>query len=271
MKKILTIILLIIFILGGLLGISWFIARKKAEKNNENIPTFREFLNWGTSTKKLDPSIPTNTTDFTPKEEGTNDTTQKQNVRISQFTSGGASNVNTNISYDNNYSGNSSSLDIIPAPIDTNFTEPECSDEDLNIEFTPSELARLKVLQAKFYAIADKLHTDTDANIELQNYDTFKTKAMQIKELYTYCQEKAPLVTDPIYQKRVPTPFWSEESRDSETFITPNGPIDTTGYPLNTERVPRTQPFKQKDHQIDLNDWPRLKHIIEYALRLNLW
>lgn len=113
-------------------------------------------------------------------------------------------------------------------PIGTGTTnEPVCSQEDTNIVFTADELAQLKELQNRFYTIAQTLHTDADVDTEVANHDAFAVKADQVTEMYNYCEQKLPLITDPHLQQRVATPFWHTDA-DSLSFInfSSNGGLD---------------------------------------------
>jgi len=95
----------------------------------------------------------------------------------------------------------------------TTTIAPVCSDEDLNITFTADELARLNVLQDRFYTIAQTLHTDADVDTEVANHDAFTVKTDQVKELYAYCESKLPYIDayeDRRLHKHMATPFWHE-------------------------------------------------------------
>ena len=135
---------------------------------------------------------------------------------------------------------------------------PQCSDADVNIVFTSEELARLKTLERRFFTIAESIRTDEDIAREISNHDTFELKGTQILELYNICIQKSDRLTNPIYKRRVRTPFWNTTT-DAPGFVTnePGAGIDifntTPPNPLNS------------------NNTPTYKRILERLLRLNLW
>lgn len=94
-----------------------------------------------------------------------------------------------------------------------------CKDEDLNITFTNEDLARLNILQQRFSTIASYLHTDSDIMIVRANYDSYKVKDAQLKELVQYCEQHAPRITEQRYKTHVPTPFWHENGTDLENHL----------------------------------------------------
>lgn len=145
--------------------------------------------------------------------------------------------------------------DPVPPPeTNTAVAEVFCSEADTNIEFTQAEIARLNILQNRFYTIAQSLRSDADVQTEISNYDAFQVKASQTLELYNYCQSKLPLITNPALQKRVATPFWHDTARDSQTFLSPDGPI-------------------QGEMSIDHSEksMPTLLRILQNVLHINLW
>lgn len=103
----------------------------------------------------------------------------------------------------------------VPIPSTPTTQTPVCSQSDTQITFTPTEIARLRELERRFYATAEYLHTDEELAIETSNYDTFKLKTAKILEMYNYCQQKSPLLPDPLLHKRVATPFWIENDVDN--------------------------------------------------------
>ncbi len=127
---------------------------------------------------------------------------------------------------------------------------PQCSEADVTITFTPSELAELKSLERRFYTIAESIRTDEDLAREVTNHDTFLIKEQQTLELLNYCKQKTPLLANPLYQRRVPTPFWYETGTVGGFIV--DGHNDT--LPIN-----------------NFNSFTYGKRRLEYSLRLNLW
>lgn len=145
-------------------------------------------------------------------------------------------------------------INPIDLPAGGTSTAKYCSDADTNIDFTQEEIARLNILQGRFYTIAQSLHNDADVQTEISNYDAFQVKAAQTMELYDYCQSKLPLITNPDLQKRVATPFWRDETKDSQSFLSTDGP---------------TQGELAIDHSA--SSIPVLMRILQNVLRLNFW
>jgi hypothetical protein len=129
-------------------------------------------------------------------------------------------------------------------------TPPQCSEADVTIVFSPAQLAELKSLERRFYTIAESIRTDEDIAREVTNHDTFNIKGLQVLELYNTCVQKTPTLANPIYARRVPTPFWNDPNTDKGGFI-----VDGTDQvvPINT------------------NNFLYGKRRLEYSLRLNLW
>ncbi len=138
-----------------------------------------------------------------------------------------------------------------PPPPTRSTPLPQCSDADLNIIFTPQELADLKTLERRFYTIAESIRTDEDVAREVSNHDTFDIKGVQLQELLTYCLNKTPQLANPLYKKRVATPFWNNSSTDTLGFV--------------TDSIETFQPI------VNLNDFGYGKGRLVKALRLNLW
>ncbi len=140
-------------------------------------------------------------------------------------------------------------------PSGPNTPAPQCSDADVNIVFTPEELADIKTLERRFYTIAESIRTDEDIAREVTNHDTFKLKGDEILELYNYCAQKSPRLTQTTYQRRVPTPFWNDTTTDRAGFFTE----------ANNREQSLTIAFPD-DFIINM-----LKRRLEYGLKLNLW
>jgi hypothetical protein len=289
MKKSLRIIIIILIILSLILLGAWSRARKQAVKNGYEAPTFRAFLGLGTpkSSKPNENNQNENSSEFT-NEEGEN--TENQNsesptssTRKSIFTNGVFSPVTpTNTigaggvpvvqggsggSVGGSGGGTTGGGVAVTPP--SPQTQPECSDTDLFIEFTPEEINRLNSLKTRFFAIAAELHTDEDLSAEISNYDLFKTKSDKITELSNYCLQ-SPVYTSArgssftvrepygttvpggngAINYRVPTPFWNDKAKDNNAFIHQG---------LNWQGI-----FSDPDLVFP-------ERSIEHALRLNLW
>ncbi len=298
MKRFLTILILILSIVAVFLGISWLVSRKSAQKSGNTPQTFREFITGDTvpgSATSTDDSL---SGAFTTPPDGTLDDgtslikpgpdgvygTQDDistppspagaptDTRISIFTNTGALNPG-----DTTPPSTSSGVapanqpgikTPIPVPVRDTFAGAtvvggnDCTDADQNIVFTPQELAQLRALQNRFYAVATTLHTDADVAAEFANYNTFDLKARKINELANYCTNHIAQVVaaNPIYGTTVATPYWGAPLKDSlygffSKAATPQGGITPPDY---------GGPF-------DINDLTSGLRNVERALRLNLW
>ncbi len=260
MKKILKIILILIVVFFLILGIIWMIGRNSALKDGKEPLSFRQFLGLSTKKNPTD-TIPGETgSDFTGTDGiGTNDGTNGNgtdgtgingggginingggNVNVSTFTDG-TTNPGTGGGTGTNPGGTDTDGDGIddsderpiegggdigtesPGDSDTG-SEPVCSEEDLNIEFTPAQLAQLNILQTRFYTIAQTLRNDADVETEVANRDAFAIKADNALSLYAYCESKLPYINaaaDNRLEARVATPFWRsyETNPTIPTFV----------------------------------------------------
>lgn len=295
MRRIITIIVILIIITGVVLGVLWLSARNKAVKNGTSKPTFREFVtgdvrsgqpttnpggtltsdfaNPSANTDELAPSPTSPSIDssltapgtqsstftndtYTPTSPnggtiGTSNQTTPTSTQTADTTPTGTSvNTSTPSQGGSTTTGNGT---LPNTPSSTNTPVLQCSDADVNIVFTPQELDELKTLERRFYTIAESIRTDEDIAREISNHDTFALKGQQITELYNYCIQKSDRLTSPLYQRRVPTPFWNDPRTDKPGFIT-----EATKQPaaLNT---------------INTRTFDYGKQRIEYALKLNLW
>ncbi len=287
MKKSLRIIIIILILITIILLGFWMRARKQAVKEGSTAPTFRAFLGLGNPKgAKTDDKTPNeNSSDFTGDEDISGAQTENEQIgstiRKSIFTNGelspagSANTTNTGgtviVQGGNNGSGGGNTTGgggvaiTPPSP----QTQPECSDSDLFIEFTPEEINRLNALKTRFFALAGELHTDEDLSAEISNYDLFKTKSDKITELYSYCvqspvytsaQPSSFTVREPYgstvsgrngaINYRVPTPFWHDKAKDNNAFIHQG---------LNWQGI-----FSDPDLVFP-------ERSIEHALRLNLW
>lgn len=283
MRRIITIIIIILVVVGLFLTGSWLLSRRSATQNGKTPQSFREFI---TGTSAVTPSTgttgdlssdftnpPTPTQGSTPisRTEGT-ETSTFTNTNLSpagstpETSSGGGvvapGNTNNNTTPGNN--------DTTPpaTPGTGTAVVPDCSDADLNITFTPAELARLKTLQNRFYAVADTLYTDANVSTEDANHTSFVLKTAQITDLYNYCATLQPgvAVSNPYYAYRVPTPFWYDPSKPN------GGPNNTfTGY-LNIQTQTIGLLFNGTGALLPGPQGVNYtKKRLEGSLRLNLW
>jgi hypothetical protein len=307
MKRNLTIIAIILLIIGSFLGIGWYLARNKAIKNGTTPPSFKSFLGIGTSNKAQNGAIDgTNSSEFI-NPDGTVSIKPKPltksiiPIKTSTFTNGGLSPLGTAnpdiIQGGNTLGGGATSGGGTSSGGGTNtgptgsggsgngggitINTPSCSDEDLNITFTPSEITQLNGLKNRFFAIAENLHTDADVATELSNHDSFKSKLTKISELNDFCRA-SPVFTNaqpsPAYSPgqrnaqnfgqfvpgvngqtinyRVATPFWSE-NKNNDSFV--NQGVNFSGQGNNPKGI-----FVE-------DDFAFFERSIEHALRINLW
>ena len=147
----------------------------------------------------------------------------------------------------------------VPDPDDQLFELTEnlaCSAEDTNIEFTPSEIARLAQLQALFDNISETLYDDAAAEEQRALYTTFKIKTTQTKDLITYCESKSTQLPSQM-RIRVPTPFYNGGA-NANTFT--NNPIVTSDY--NSGSLGRRP----------IASYPiTAATLVERLLRINIW
>lgn len=281
MKRALKIILILLLIIALILLGAWFRARRQSTDEGRPAPTFREFLGLGsrapsTSTDGggLTPDGPSQGGRETPGTETPSETPATGGVAVSQFTSGpltpaqgtvtGSGNIIGNgtsgsgASSGNGTSGTGSTPSAPQAPTASATAGPACSDEDLNIEFTAEEIARLTALQNRFYAVAGSLNSDADIQREAANYTSYKAKADQIAELYNYCVAVAPRITAPAFRARTATPFWRNTSQDGVGYIpgATGGPTALSGVfnggALDPREVSGTQAIIQRIFKVNL-------------------
>ena len=285
MKRIITIILIIIAIAGIILLVGWMRARNTAQKNGTTAPSFRTFIT-GNTTNKNTGSTPSGdlTSDFTQETPSSTPTTnQTIGTRVSTFTNssfnpaspqanGGVSSGGSGATAGNSSVGVGPATPTPPtgggsttvttsgggqSGGNTTPATPACSQADLNITFTPEELARLQSLQRRFYAVAQTLHTDADVATELGNHDSFKAKETKITELYNYCQSKVGAFTTPELRRRVATPFWNDAGQNTQ-----GGFLSPTIYPSTS--APNTSTTLQSSITAG-------EGALEQILRINLW
>ncbi len=256
MKRILTIILIVLLVTGIILLGMWYFGRKSAVKKGQEAPTFRQFLS-GETTADLQPTVPGNlssvfvdTNITNPADESgtptidtqsavdtgnstildTNNTSQNTGIGAPSNPSSPTTGVGAPSTTQNNSVVTVDPTTVTPVSVSPVVTGPECTDADLNIQFHADDLAKLNALQNRFYAISQVLHTDADVAVETGNHDNFAAKVAEINGLYTQCRQYTVAsantntaahgtISDPVYQKRVPTPFWHDAAQDSEVFI----------------------------------------------------
>jgi hypothetical protein len=206
MKRAFKIILILLLVIALLLFGAWLRVRKQSTDQGRSAPTFREFLGLGSRAPSTTTDGGTGLTPDGPSQGGETPNTETPSqpsttggVAVSQFTSGpltpaqgasGGPGFGMSGSGSGSSGGNTSSGGAAPTPPQApaaGTTGPFCGEEDLNIDFTADEIARLNALQNRFYAIAGSLNSDADIQQEASNYTTYKAKADQITELYNYC------------------------------------------------------------------------------------
>lgn len=283
MRRIITIITILLVVTGLVFGVLWFSARNKAVKNGTAKPTFREFITGETPLGNQPPStggtLSSSFTQDQPSDTSTGALSPTANTPTidSQLTAPGTQ--TSSFTNDIYTPSNQNTLSPTQAPTTggpvvyvpptttssngtsstttqgggvsgTSTTAVQCSSADTTIVFTPQELEKLRTLERRFYTIVESIRTDEDVAREIGNHDTFTLKGTQIMELYNYCIQKTPQLSNPLYQKRVATPFW-RTTNDTNGFI--------------TERSNQTIPISSFDN-LTFG-----KRRLEYALKLNLW
>lgn len=102
------------------------------------------------------------------------------------------------------------------------FTEgvgvQSCRADDITIQFTDEELANLRALEARYNQISDELYSREAVQEQRNVHNQLKLKYYRLVELNNFCAQNAPLITNPKMQKRVPTPFWHDNAKDSASF-----------------------------------------------------
>lgn len=312
LKKIIKVVAMILIVVTIVLVGAWLLSRRSATNNNRSAPSFRDFLGFGVQT----PGIATNpdgslVSQFNPDgtpisgngtgstgDNSSNDNSSNIGTNTSTFSNGspitpvgsggpltggeftdpttGGGTGSTTTTTGNSSSSNSTTT----GAVGTVTPGAVCSDADVNITFTPDELAKLQALQNRFYAVAQTLHTDADAATALANYSNFKLKQDQLDSLLNYCVAVAPRIGGAPYQNRVPTPFWyNPADLPSRTNGNPVQIDPATGDPILP--LPANTPLGylgvpgQIGGSIDVvyrSPGPENGlRSIEQVLRLNLW
>ncbi len=304
--KLLKIIITIITIVAIITGAAWLVMRKKAQNENKQPATFKEFISTDVPLETVDTNenplsgnfIDQNQNNIDDREEGKG-LDQKDvdpGTRTSSFT---GSSISPASSSNNGSGGNNSTpgggntpnsgggtstpgrnttlpdrtIITIPTKGSPLTSETGCTPADLNITFDPTELAKLKALQERFYTIAQTLHSDADTKTQIANYDAFLLKETKLTELLKYCEGSEGKFPNKVeFTQKVPTPFWWESSEVRyNRFVIPiliGGTTGTdSGVPLGY-----VMDSGQIGGKIDsISDIDVLKRSLERILRLNLW
>ncbi len=115
----------------------------------------------------------------------------------------------------------------------------QCSDEELQIEFTPEEIARLQALEQRFYAIAGTLRTQDDVQAEKANYSEYKLMNQKYAEMISYCEATTPQLPSAV-NKRVATPLYTDQTQNQPFFTqtgSVGGIIDLVNPTTNTQLI----------------------------------
>lgn len=205
MKRILTIISIIVVLALVVLTVGWLRSRNTAQKNGTTPLTFKEFVTGTATPKPADSQTPGSiSSDFTNPEgqgtTGTQDTGGAPSItpNTSTFTNNGftpseqegARGSGANDTPIGGTPAAGSPGTVVPVPPGTVAPVAVCTDADLNIEFNAVELQKLQALQDRFYEIATSLHNDGDIQTQLANYNALKSKLDRYRELTTYCVNK---------------------------------------------------------------------------------
>jgi hypothetical protein len=102
-------------------------------------------------------------------------------------------------------------------------TAPVCTTADVTISFNEDEIAELNKLQTRYNAIAGHLAGTDEIASEAALYGDYKLEEAKLAEMQNFCQTTAPLINDPVMQRRVPTPFWNNGTDKGTPFSTPVG------------------------------------------------
>lgn len=272
MKKLITISIIIILVLGAFF---YFSNRKTTTNTNDTKSGFRNFFNFGSKQSPSTQNPETETSsEFTPEEQvgvneeegsGTSTNTNYVFGNNGPFTpttnggigSGNGINNNGEISggIEIGGGGNTGGIDIgvggsgsqgggSGTPTTSTLS---CTEDDIGVEFTPEEIARLRALEDRFYALAPTLRTDGDVQAESANYSSYKLLNQKYTEMISYCENKSPLLPSTI-NRRVSTPFYTDTS--ASAYFS-DGP--------------------EADGVIDMQSAnPKLKEI-ERFFRINIW
>lgn len=275
-RKLFIIIVIILLLTASIVGALWYRSRQVATQEGRTAPTFREFIGLGSSNRNGGGANGDLSSEFTDPTagSGTDSTTNGGNfgdgmnigdggqVTVSSFTSDTISPIGGGFGAGTQGSGSGSGGGLGTPPILTTSgtgggiitdTMAGCSEADMNIAFTDAERVELERLRQRFDRIASRLHNDSDANQELDNYDEYVSTVKKANELNTWCEQKTPNLANPAYKTRVATPFW-RGAADVLYYFAPQ--VDQYGF----------------DFGPSYPVWKMLyQTMLQRALRLNLW
>lgn len=297
MRRFITILIIVLLVAFVVLVGAWLLSRKKTEQQTGQALSFRQFLSGDVAVQPTT-TTPGSTSSVFVDDTLTNtssDQTASSNpigTQSAQFTNSSSTPTNNQTPLGTTTSPTTGGTLGSGAPTTTTTTTtttidpttqtpvgvspivtgPECSEADLNIQFNAVELQKLQALQTRFYAVAQYLHSDSDVSTETSNFDNFKSKIDKITELYNYCSAKAyaaapsSTLADPLYQRRVPTPFWHELGHDTELFLS----LVTNPTSAYDGQVTIGAPDANGSYLTPSNT-PIGLRTLERSLRLNIW
>ena len=285
MKRALKIIITIVVIALIVLLVLWLVARHKAIQNGKTPPQFKDFFTFNAGIPNANPIGPSGeeTSPFTSSTTTSLPTGPQEGTSL--FTNGTlglgdgslglgsfASPSNQGFPGGNNQTTTNNQTST-PPPSNTSSGIPveECSDADSNIVFTTDELNQLSDLSQQFYTLAQTLHSDADVVSAQSAYESFKVQDDQLVELNNYCRAQAPLISDPAFKVRVPTPFWYEPNSAGYTFF---GTKDQTNINDAHDHTSVTTYYSLTDLVKNSNpvvNTYRASVLLERMLRISLW
>lgn len=131
-----------------------------------------------------------------------------------------------------------------------------CRIDDINIQFTAEELVVLQALEERYMQISSELYSQETVTEQKNLYSQLKLRHARIAELVNFCEVNAPKIANADMQKRVPTPFWNDPSKDSDSF---------TNYQISTSE---DNNYGTKPVQSDYRNFATL---FERIFRINIW
>ncbi len=258
MKKFLIILTIIIIVLGGFLYLR---NRNSGEQTGSSSGSaFRNFFNFGNKKGSGEQNTPNETTGEFTNEDQTkeNPTVEEPEIKKPIFTTNGpiipvtslpeqGQNGVVDSPSNGGTGGNTGSTSGSPTGSGTPVgSGSQCTEDDV-IEFTEEEIAKLRSLEERFYAIAPTLRTEEDLQNETANYSNYKLLTQKYAELTTYCENTTPLLASDL-NRRVSTPLYKGTS--TNTYFA-NGEEPNTVIDMN-------------------NPEPKLKEI-ERVFRITIW
>lgn len=134
----------------------------------------------------------------------------------------------------------------------------QCSEDDMNIQFTTEELAQLRALQTRFNTIAEGLYEQDSVAEQKSLYSSLKIKSDDIKGLVLFCENNSPNITDPKMKRKIPTPFY-------------RGTQDNGTYTSNTSYTSEDNNSMPSNRKPLLNFPINATTLFERLLRINIW